>query len=160
MILSLFIILILIFSFFTGYQSGFILELFHLISYVFAWIISLILINPIDWLIDDWFLRGTSSKLFIHGLIFFLIFLIIHYFIIKMGMFFNVLSHFPVIHKLNQIGGGIISFLICYFIIFLVLTIGLQTNITTFQNQYYNSSIAELIVNQTPMISHHVFNNL
>ncbi|KRO04270.1 hypothetical protein IV54_GL001518 [Levilactobacillus paucivorans] len=54
---------------------------------------------------------------------------------------------------MNGLGGGLINLVVRYVVIFLVLNLLILLPMTTFQNSYQASPVAQWIVKETPLLS-------
>lgn len=174
MILTTLIILILIGCFLHGHRRGLLTMILMLGTYLVSWLVARSGAQIIgSWLksfLPDIGTQATfsahllsdinNSLFFYNGLAFMLIFTIVsilcHWVIRRL----NWIKRLPVIGTVDQVAGGLLSFLIGYAIIYLVLIVMQLWPAGWWQMQIANSELARLIINQTPGMAHLVINTL
>ena len=165
------IILLLIFGILIGLKRGFILQLFHLIGFIIAFIVAvkyydvlgerLALWIPYPDLSSDnaWadFLQALPLKNgFYNAISFAIIFFAVKIILQIIASMLDFVASLPVLHSMNKLLGSILGFLEIYLILFIVLYILALTPIEGVQTWINNSSIALFIIENTPYLSEKV----
>lgn len=167
MILTIGIIGLLILSFFHGRQRGLLQMGLSLVSYVIAWIAAKELTQTFGaWLVStlpaiNFGSQTTNSVVngnlgnyfFYHGVAFLFVFTVVLALCRWLARRLNLITKLPVIHQANALGGGLISVVLTYLIIFLVLTVFQGWPGDWWQDQLTASSIAQWMINNTPLLS-------
>lgn len=165
---TIILLLLLIFGFFVGLKRGFILQLFHLVGFIIAFIfaalyydqlaIKLALWIPYPELPDDsaWadFLQNLPLEIaFYNAIAFAIIFFAIKIVLQIIASMLDFVAELPVLHSVNKLLGGMLGFIEIYLIIFIILYILALTPLSNVQSWINNSGLAMLIVEHTPLFS-------
>lgn len=165
MILSLIIISLLILGFRRGYRRGLLRQILNTIGYFVVWIAARLLSRPLATGIGQFVgnlsldssasvtTASQSSSFFLNGLAFSAILTVGFFIVHRIIETVNRATKLPVIHQVNGLGGGLINLLVRYVVIFLVLNLLILLPMTTFQNSYQASPVAQWIVKETPLLS-------
>jgi uncharacterized membrane protein required for colicin V production len=171
--LDLAIILLLVFGFFVGLKRGFILQLFHLTSFIIAYIVAnlyytqlapkLILWIPYPNFGENSTLKvltnsGNMETAFYRAIAFVIIFFAVKILLQIIGSMLDFIAHLPILRTLNIWAGGILGFLENYLIIFILLYIAALIPMGVFQNTLDHSILAKAIVKNTPIFSQQLEN--
>ncbi|MBW1605780.1 CvpA family protein [Lactobacillus sp. Sy-1] len=154
--LTIIILIFLFLSALIGYRRGLIASLVtiggYLVSFWVAWRFAA---YPRQWLLN---LFSTADRSLINGVAFFGTFLVCYLVVIRVGRILKTMVQLPILKQLNSLLGAVAGFLMCYGIILVALNIMMVANDSWFTTQYVNSGLAQIIVNQTPLITHDAVN--
>ncbi|QTN00018.1 hypothetical protein ERJ70_12365 [Sediminibacillus dalangtanensis] len=166
--IDLILIVILIFGFFTGLKRGFILQLFHLIGFIAAFIIAaayyddlapkLELWIPYPDMPDDasWGVFLDSLPLetaFYNAIAFAIIFFAVRIALQIIASMLDFVAALPILSSINGLLGGILGFVEVYLLVFLLLYIGALLPVQFVQTILERSMIASFMIEHTPFIS-------
>ncbi|HEY2421370.1 MAG TPA: CvpA family protein [Neobacillus sp.] len=167
------IIFLLVIGYFVGLKRGFILQLFHLTSFIIAYIVAniyydklapkLLLWIPYPNLGDNITLKiltnsGNMETAFYRAIAFALIFFAVKVLLQIIGSMLDFIARLPILKTLNNWAGGILGFLENYLIIFILLYIAALIPMGVFQNSLDHSILAKAIVKHTPIFSQQLMN--
>jgi uncharacterized membrane protein required for colicin V production len=171
--LDLAIIFLLVIGFFVGLKRGFILQLFHLIGFIIAYIVAnlyyeklapkLILWIPYPNLDNNSTLKiltnsGDMEQAFYRAIAFVMIFFAVKILLQIIGSMLDFIAQLPILKQLNVWAGGILGFLENYLLIFILLYIAALIPMDIFQNTMDHSILARAIVKHTPVFSQQLLN--
>jgi uncharacterized membrane protein required for colicin V production len=169
--LDLAIIFLLAIGFFVGLKRGLILQLFHLTSFIIAYIVAnlyyqelapkLTLWIPYPSFGDNPTLKiltnsGNMETAFYRAIAFVMIFFAVKLLLQIIGSMLDFIAHLPILKTLNIWAGGILGFLENYLLIFILLYIAALIPMGAFQNTLDHSILAKGIVNHTPIFSQQI----
>src|SRR5699024_5279084 len=136
---SLIIYVLLIIGFLMGIKRGFILQVFHLIGFIVAFIVATMYYDRLSpyftlWILYPDIIKSTGSlaeffqKLpledgFYNGIAFVVIFFAAKIILQIIATMLDFVANLPVIGLLNKIGGAILGFIEVYAIVFFILFI-------------------------------------
>lgn len=168
--LSIFLILVLLYSFYTGWRRGLIMQAIQLVGYVITFLLAtryydqiaasiellvpypsvqqdsnLVLYNEAQsFVLDQAFYRAIT----------FLAIWIIGWLVTKfLALFFTRVTYYPILSYANNIGGAVINVFISYCVIFALLFILSLLPIEFIQQQFVDNPLAYRIVSATPVLS-------
>lgn len=165
---DLIIIVLLIFGFLIGLKRGFILQLFHLVGFIIAFVLAakyydvlgerLALWIPYPELSNDssWadFLQSLPlEKGFYNAISFAIIFFAVKVLLQIIASMLDFVASLPIIGSVNKLLGSILGFLEIYLILFIILYILALTPIGGIQSWINDSSIALFMIENTPYLS-------
>lgn len=165
------IVVILIFGFLIGLKRGFILQLFHLLGFIIAFIVAvkyydvlgerLALWIPYPELSSDnsWadFLQALPLENgFYNAIAFVIIFFVVKIILQIIASMLDFVASLPILHSVNKLFGAILGFVEIYLILFLILYILALTPIGGIQSWMNDSSIALFMIEHTPYLSEKV----
>lgn len=156
MLFNIIIFLLLIYGAYDGYHRGLAQEILRIVGFLFSLFVSL------------YFSRDLSQAIFANSILinnqilcnsisFFIIFLISGIFVRMIISIVDKITHIPVINQLNAAGGTIIGLIIAYVSVLFILNVISVLPSNQITKQYHQSSVAEFIVNKTPIISHDLY---
>lgn len=159
---------LLIFGFFMGLKRGLILQAFHLIGFIIAFIVAVIYYDTIAAKLPFWIpypdLSGNSGlaafldspyveNAFYSAIAFAIIFFAVKIVLQIIASMLDFVASLPILNTLNKVAGAILGFLEVYLIMFIVLFILALTPIPTIQAWIDHSWIAQFIIGHTPILS-------
>jgi uncharacterized membrane protein required for colicin V production len=166
--LSLLLLILLITSFFVGFRRGFILQLIHLTGFIIAFLVAYLYYRELAVHIRLWvpypqFTSDNPALMFIEsfnfehvyysGIAFALLFFITKIIVQIIGSMFDFLAHLPILSFVNGWLGGILCFLETVLILVVVLHVAALLPIELVQDLLRESSLANLILDYTPILS-------
>lgn len=172
--LTIIIVILLFWGVYTGVRRGLILQVVYTVGYFLSFVIArnyyVLVADKINLLVpypsiefgkELVFYNEQVSfildQAFYNGLAFVLI-LAAGWLVTRIvGSMLNSLAFLPIIKTLNNLGGGILGFLIQYIGIFLVLTLASMMPVDIIQQQFSESELAYRIVSDTPYISQAIY---
>lgn len=170
---DLILIALLIFGFFVGLKRGFILQAFHLLGFIVAFIISAIYYDqlaprlalwiPYPELEDQGAWADFFESLPIEGAFYNAIAFAIIFFVAKIIMqiitsMLDFVADLPILSSINSILGAVLGFVEVYLLIFIVLYILALTPLTGVQSWVNDSAVALFIIEHTPILSEQIKN--
>ncbi|MHA8110921.1 CvpA family protein [Lactobacillaceae bacterium Melli_B4] len=152
--LTIIILVLMGFSIIVGWRRGFVAGLVslgnYLISFWIAWHfshgLSKLLISALS----------NIDQSLLNGIGFFITFFISYLVLNHVSRIFKTMAKLPVLRQLNGILGALVGFLMGYFLIFIALTILVKANQPWFVQYYPHDHLAQMIVNQTPIMTREV----
>lgn len=168
---DLIIIVLLVFGFLIGLKRGFILQLFHLVGFIIAFILAakyydilgerLALWIPYPELSNDssWaeFLQALPLENgFYNAISFAIIFFAVKVILHIIASMLDFVASLPILNSVNKLLGSIFGFLEIYLLLFIVLYILALTPIEGIQSWINDSSIALYMIENTPYLSEKV----
>jgi len=169
--LDIAIIIFLIIGFFVGLKRGFILQLFHLIGFIIAYVAAYSYYEQLAPRLTLWIpypnfgnmstlkILGDSSNMesaFYRAIAFVIIFFAAKVLLQIIGSMLDFVAHLPILRQLNVWAGGILGFVEVYLVIFILLYISALVPIEFMQNALDQSIMAKAIVNSTPILSQQI----
>lgn len=168
--LTILIIVILAYSFYTGYRRGLIMQTIQLVGYIATVVIATRyydqLSEYVEMLIPFPAVSQTSEFVFyneaqsfnlddaFYRAISFVIITIIGWILTKfLSTFFTRVIYYDILKSVNYILGGIINLVITYVVVFVFLFIASLIPIEFVQQQFVDNPIAYQIVANTPVLS-------
>ncbi|MCD2255506.1 CvpA family protein [Lactobacillus sp. CC-MHH1034] len=156
MILSIFLILLLIGAFFHGYHRGFIKQLIYTLGGLLVFLIA--------YRYNTDFSQGIANFFQIFNpnfIVTYVTHIISFYFILAVGNFLIIwlaraskaITWLPVVHQTNGLAGGLLALVLGYFGLFIVLWTLTLLPLTTMHQVLQQSSVAQWIVHQTPLLT-------
>ncbi|MFQ3542557.1 CvpA family protein [Halobacillus rhizosphaerae] len=166
--IDLLLLFILFIGVITGLRRGFILQLFHLISFVAAFIVAALYYDDLapklnlwipypqfpenaDWAVflDSLPLEQAFYNAIAFAIIFFAVKVVLHI----IASMLDFVADLPVLSTLNGLLGGILGFVENYVIIFVLLYIAALVPLVSVQNAIDHSFLAQFIIEHTPVFS-------
>lgn len=166
--ISLLLIVLLLFGFLRGLKRGFILQTFHLVGFIIAFIAARMYYKGLADKLDVWIpypelSSDTSWALFVNNpsvetafynaIAFAIIFFAVKIILQIIASMLDFVSRIPVLKQLNKLLGSILGFVEVYLVIFILLYIVALTPIDAIQERLANSSVATFMVESTPFLS-------
>ncbi|MGI8316847.1 CvpA family protein [Halobacillus mangrovi] len=166
--IDLLLLLILIIGIFTGLRRGFILQLFHLIGFIVAFVVAVMYYDdlspkltlwvPYPELPEDssWAVFTNSLPLeqaFYNAVAFAILFFGVKIILHIIASMLDFVAELPILNSLNKILGGALGFVENYVILFVLLYIAALVPLEMVQNALDGSILAQLIIEHTPMFS-------
>src|SRR5699024_6620205 len=162
------LLILLIFGFFIGLKRGFILQVFHLIGFIAAFILAALYYDELApqlalWIpypeLDDssaWadFLQAIPLEgTFYSAIAFAIIFFAVKVLLQIIASMLDFVAELPILHSFNKILGAILGFVEVYLILFIVLYILALTPLAEIQSWINDSFVALFIIEHTPFLS-------
>ncbi|WP_226036478.1 CvpA family protein [Aquibacillus saliphilus] len=159
---------ILILGVFIGIKRGFILQLFHLIGFIVAFIVSVLYYDKLSSKLDLWipypdlpenatwavFLDTLPlESAFYNAIAFAALFFVTKIVLQIIASMLDFVADLPILNSINGILGAILGFLETYFILFIILYILALAPVEFIQNRLGNSSVTAFMIDHTPYIS-------
>lgn len=169
--LDLAIIVLLAIGFFVGLKRGFVLQLFHIVGFIIAYIVANLYYVEFSQKLNLWIpypsigsnetlkVLTNSSNMeaaFYRAIAFAVIFFAVKILVQIIASMLDFIARLPIIKILNFWAGGILGFLENYLIIFILLYIAALIPIDLFQNSLNHSILAKAIVQHTPIFSQQI----
>ncbi|WP_082233645.1 CvpA family protein [Halobacillus massiliensis] len=166
--IDIIIILLLLLGIFTGFKRGFVLQVFHLIGFIVAFVIGvlfyddlaprLVLWIPYPNLPQDasWavFLESLPLEAAFYNVIAFaIIFFGVKIILQIIASMLDFVTELPVLSSINGLLGGILGFIQRYIVLFLLLYIAALLPVASVQNAIDGSFLAQFMIDHTPVLS-------
>lgn len=168
--LSVIILLVLIYSFYTGFRRGLVMQAVQLIGYILTFILATRFYEPIskyvEMLVPFPSVQQNSDLLFydeaqsflvdqaFYRAITFVAIWLIGWLVTKfLSLFFTRITYYNVLNYVNHIGGGVVNVLISFVMIYVLLFILSLIPIEFIQQQFVDNPLAYRIVSDTPFLS-------
>ena len=170
---TLIVLAIFAFGFYTGYRSGLIMQGIRLIGYIITFVLATRYFDVLsEWVamfipfpaiqpnselvMYDEVQSFYLDKAFYNLLTFFIIWLAGWVITNALSVLFTKVAYYDFLHIANRIMGGIINFLVVYFIVFMVLYLLSLLPIEFIQQQFVNNPLIFWIVDSTPILADYV----
>ncbi|GAA0429182.1 CvpA family protein [Lentibacillus halophilus] len=165
------LIALLVFGFFMGLKRGFILQAFHLIGFIAAFILAalyydklapkLTLFIPYPDLENggEWadFLQSVPLEgTFYNAIAFAVIFFATKMLLQIVASMLDFVAELPILHAVNRWLGAVLGFAEIYLLIFIVLYILALAPVQQIQTWINDSSVALIILENTPILSEQI----
>ncbi|WP_163970174.1 CvpA family protein [Oceanobacillus halotolerans] len=165
------LIILLILGFFIGLKRGFILQVFHLLGFIIAFILATIYYDNLAEMFSLWipypelgsdsawaiFLQSDPLETaFYNAIAFAAIFFSVKIVLQIIASMLDFVASLPILSSINGILGAVLGFLEVYLIIFVILFILALTPISSIQVWIDHSTVAQFIVEKTPILSEQV----
>lgn len=169
--IDLFILAILILGLFRGLRRGFILQLFHLVGFVAAFVVAVVyydklasrlrlwipypeLSDSANWgvFIESLPLETAFYNAIAFAILFFATKIVLHI----IASMLDFVAYLPILSSINSLLGAILGFVEMYLVLFIVVYISALLPIEPMQNFLEDSWIAAFMIEHTPFISNHI----
>ncbi|SDN56759.1 CvpA family protein [Alkalicoccus daliensis] len=169
--LSLFLLIWLVISFFVGYRRGFVLQAVHIaglvLAFIAAWLYYEELANiiqlwiPFPQLPDEssWSLLNEAfgrEMVYYNGIAFVLIFIVVKIIAQIIGSMFDFIANLPILHFFNNWLGAVLGFIEGLIILSILLHLAALIQVDLVQEILQTSSIAQWIYYYTPIVSEEI----
>ncbi|MFG6148325.1 CvpA family protein [Halobacillus sp. B23F22_1] len=166
--IDLLIIIILLLGIFTGFKRGFILQLFHLIGFIVAFVAGVLFYDDLApklvlWIPYPDLPQDSSWAVFLDNLpleagfynaiAFAIIFFGVKIALSIVASMLDFVSELPILNSINNLLGAILGFVERYVIVFILLYISALVPVSGIQNAIDGSFLAQLIIEHTPVLS-------
>lgn len=172
---TLLIIILLAYAFYTGYRAGLVMQAIRLVGYIFTFILaSRYFDNLSGWLalfipfpalqMDSQLALYTEQQSFFienafYNALTFLAIALLGWLLTNiLSALFTKVMYYEVLGLANRLLGGLINFFVVYFIIFMVLFILSLIPVEFIQQQFVNNPLLFWVVDSTPVLSSFVDN--
>jgi uncharacterized membrane protein required for colicin V production len=164
------IVILLILGLLIGLKRGFIMQVLHLTGFIISFIIAVLFYKSLSPILMIWIpypeigteglgaIFGTLplETAFYNGISFVFIFFVSKIILQIIANMLDFLAELPILHSVNRLLGAILGFLETYFILFILLYILALVPIDTIQEHMNNSSVAQFMVEKTPLLSEQI----
>ncbi|WP_164216849.1 CvpA family protein [Virgibacillus sp. YIM 98842] len=162
------LIILLLFGFLMGLKRGFILQLFHLLGFIAAFIAAVMYYDELGSRISLWipypelsdesawadFLQALPLEAaFYNAIAFAIIFFAVKIILQIIASMLDFVASLPLINSVNKVLGSVLGFIEVYLILFIILYILALTPLETIQNWINGSGIALFMLENTPYFS-------
>ncbi|GAB3803887.1 CvpA family protein [Virgibacillus kimchii] len=162
------LIILLLFGFLMGLKRGFILQLFHLIGFIAAFIVAVMYYEDLGERISIWipytnlpddsawaeFLQALPLEAaFYNAIAFAIIFFAVKIILQIIASMLDFVASLPLINSVNKILGSVLGFIEVYLILFIILYIMALTPIGMIQMWINDSGVALFMLENTPYFS-------
>ncbi|GAA0434863.1 MAG: CvpA family protein [Bacillota bacterium] len=169
--IDLLLLLLLIFGLLIGLKRGFILQLFHLISFIAAFVIAAFYYDELGPKLSLWipypdlgeggewaaFLQALPlEKGFYNAIAFVIIFIAVKIILQIIASMLDFVASLPILHSVNKLLGGILGFVEIYLLLFILIYIAALVPVVQVQTWINDSSIALFMIEHTPYFSEKV----
>lgn len=166
--LDLIIFIIFVFGFLIGLKRGFILQLIHFAGFIIAFIVAHMYYDKLAPNLTLWIPypnfgadssfqllldNGYLEQAYYNAIAFVGIFFAVKVVLQIVGSMLDFVANLPILKSLNIWAGGILGFLECYLILFIILYIAALLPVGIVQSALGDSSLAKIIVEHTPYFS-------
>lgn len=165
--LSLIVVAILAYCFYSGARRGMWLQAIHVVGYLLSLVLARVTYLPLSVFMTQWvpYPSATEQSKFVfftdkvgltldHGFyngVAFVFMLMVGWLITRfVAMWFHDLSYRKADENLSLVVGGVLNFLMGYLFIFLILYLLALIPVTGIQDMLAHSSVASAIVRYTP----------
>lgn len=170
--LDLILIIILLIGLFIGLNRGFILQFFHLIGFITAFIVAAIYYRDLAERLKLWipykelsdhemwpdFLQTLPVETAFYSIVSFaILFFAVKIVLQIIATMLDFVAAIPLISSVNKILGALLGFLEIYLIVFILLFVFALTPIEWIQSLINNSGIALFMLEKTPYFSNKLF---
>ena len=168
--LTIIVLIILALGFYSGYKSGLVMQIVRYLGYIVTYILATQYFDTLSkWVsmvvpfpavkpnselamyseAQTFLLDTTFYKL----LTFFIIWLLGWLLTNVLSMIFTKVTYYSVLNLANRLIGGLLNFLVIYFIVFMVLYLLSLVPVEFIQQQFVNNPLIFWIVDSTPILS-------
>ncbi|WP_027955195.1 CvpA family protein [Halobacillus kuroshimensis] len=171
--IDLLLLFLLFIGILTGLKRGFILQLFHLIGFIVAFVVAVIYYDDLSPKLTLWvpypelpadatwavFLDNLPlEQAFYNAVAFAILFFGAKIVLHIIASMLDFVSELPILNSLNTLLGGILGFVENYVILFVVLYIAALVPVAGVQSALDGSLLAQLIIEHTPVLSNELEN--
>ncbi|MFB4166660.1 CvpA family protein [Virgibacillus sp. JSM 102003] len=165
------LIALLIFGFFIGLKRGFILQAFHLLGFIAAFILAALYYDQLAPRLALWipypelensgawadFLEALPIEgAFYNAIAFAIIFFAAKIIMQIVASMLDFVADLPILNSVNKLLGAVLGFVEIYLLIFVVLYVLALTPLTEIQSWINSSSVALFIIEHTPILSEQI----
>src|SRR5690625_27071 len=166
--LTLIIMVLILFGFLRGLKRGFILQVFHLIGFVIAFIVARMYYSKLSGLLQLWIpypdltsdgnwatiLQSLPLETgFYNAVSFVIIFFVVKVIVQIIASMLDFVAELPILNSLNKLLGAGLGFIEVYLVLFIILFILALTPIPMIQDLINHSSLAKFMIESTPFLS-------
>ncbi|WP_027964647.1 CvpA family protein [Halalkalibacillus halophilus] len=169
--LDIILFILLILGFLIGLKRGFILQIFHLLGFIVAFIVAWLYFRDLASVIELWIpnpnlsddhfwssLAGNASisDAFYNGIAFVFIFFVVKILLQVLANMLDFVANIPILKSVNNLLGAIVGFIEMYLIIFFFIFFVSLVSIGFIQDAIQGSFIAQFIIESTPLFSERI----
>lgn len=173
--LTMIIIAVLVYSFYTGFRRGLVMQVIQLVGYVITFFVASRLTGElaqyVEMLIPFPSVQQNSTLVFyneaqsfllnyaFYRAITFVLIGLVGFVLTKfVSVFFTRLTYYSMFKHIDKIGGAIVNLLITFICVFLFLFILSLIPLESIQQQFVDNPLAFRIVSDTPILSNWAMN--
>lgn len=157
MVITLFILLVLVGGFFIGLRKGLVFQIVNLTGFIIALAVAYFYFNDIAphlrWIPYPGSTGGNAEGIYYQAIAFVILFTGIRILWNILGSTLDFLANLPLLSIVNRWLGGAFGFMKVYLIIFLLLNLVAFVPIISVQQAVSDSTLAQTIVQNTPILS-------
>ncbi|HLR67149.1 CvpA family protein [Virgibacillus alimentarius] len=165
---TLIILFFLGFGFLAGLKRGFVLQVFHLVGFIIAFIVAYLYYDKLSSSLAVWvpytelpndstwasFLQSLPlEKGFYNAISFAIIFFATKIVLQIIASMLDFVAYLPILKSINKLAGAILGFVEIYLILFVILYILALTPMSGIQVWLNSSTLALFIIEHTPILS-------
>ena len=153
--LTILILLLLAFGFYTGAKRGLILQVLYSVGYLISYFVARTYYKEVASHLELYIqeISLDLDKAF-YSAVAFLLLLFAGWLVVRfLAIFLHGLTFIPVLKQVNGLLGGVLSVLVLYVGLFLVLATASMIPSDIVQNQFRSSGLARGIVKNTPILT-------
>ncbi|WP_079708317.1 CvpA family protein [Paraliobacillus ryukyuensis] len=169
--ISFLLLAILLLGILRGLKRGFILQVFHLIGFIVAFIVAALYYDKLSEHLPMWIPypelpEGESWAVFLdtlpleaafyNAIAFAILFFGVKIILSIISSMLDFVAELPILHSVNGILGAILGFIEVYFVLFVFLYIAALLPLGMVQQAIGNSSVAQFIIEHTPILSQQI----
>ncbi|QHS22959.1 CvpA family protein [Virgibacillus sp. MSP4-1] len=163
---------ILLVGLFIGLKRGFIMQVMHLTGFIIAFIIAALYYDKLAPILTMWipypdfgqegfgafFDNMPLETAFYNGIAFVILFFIVKIVLQIIANMLDFIAELPILHSVNGLLGAVLGFFETYFILFILLYFSALIPIDFIQQYVGDSSIAQFMIEHTPLFSEQITN--
>ncbi|GAA5416286.1 hypothetical protein Pryu01_01320 [Paraliobacillus ryukyuensis] len=169
--ISFLLLAILLLGILRGLKRGFILQVFHLIGFIVAFIVAALYYDKLSEHLPMWIPypelpEGESWAVFLdtlpleaafyNAIAFAILFFGVKIILSIISSMLDFVAELPILHSVNGILGAVLGFIEAYFVLFVFLYIAALLPLGMVQQAIGNSSVAQFIIEHTPILSQQI----
>ncbi|GGJ49787.1 CvpA family protein [Virgibacillus salexigens] len=162
------LLILLIFGFLIGLKRGFILQLFHIVGFIAAFVAAALYYDDLGPKLSLWipypdlgengewaeFLQALPLENgFYNAIAFVIIFIAVRIILQLIASMLDFVASLPILNSVNKLLGSILGFIEIYLLLFIVLYILALVPVAQVQTWINDSSIALFMIEHTPYFS-------
>ncbi|MFG6119029.1 MULTISPECIES: CvpA family protein [Thalassobacillus] len=166
--IDILLIIMLIIGLLNGLRRGFILQLFHIIGFIAAFVVAVLYYDDLAERLTLWvpypdlpssaewaiFLESLPLEVaFYNAIAFAILFFGVKIIVQIIASMLDFVADLPILRTLNGLLGAVLGFIETYLILFILLSIAALLPLEAVQNALDNATIAQAIIEHTPMFS-------
>src|SRR5690625_5826285 len=166
--LTIIIIVLILFGFLRGLKRGFILQFFHLLGFIIAFIVARMYYSKLSSLLQLWIpypdltidcnlanilLSLPLESGYYNAISFAIIFFAVKVIVQIIASMLDFVAELPILNSLNKLLGAGLGFIEVYLVLFIILFILALTPVPMIQDLINHSSLSHFMIESTPFLS-------